>query len=81
MSRWSKSVLFMDPAKKHIRRFAMREDGVSGGEIWAVLEGDEPGVPDGMKVDAEGNLFCTGPAGLHVFAPNGQILQIIRVPR
>jgi gluconolactonase len=22
-----------------------------------------------MKVDAEGNLFCTGPGGLHVFTP------------
>ena len=33
-----------------------------------------------MKVDAEGNLFCTGPGGLHVFAPNGQILGVIRVP-
>jgi hypothetical protein len=33
-----------------------------------------------MKVDAEGNLFCTGPGGVHVFAPNGQILGVIRVP-
>jgi gluconolactonase len=75
------SVLFVnDTAKMHIRRFAVRQDGVSGGEVWAVLEGDEPGVPDGMKVDAEGNLFCTGPGGVHVFAPNGQILGVIRVP-
>jgi gluconolactonase len=74
-------VLFVnDTAKMHIRRFAVRKDGVSGGEVWAVLEGDEPGVPDGMKVDAEGNLFCTGPGGLHVFAPNGQMLGVIRVP-
>ena len=75
------SVLFVnDTAKMHIRRFAVGQDGVSGGEVWAVLEGDEPGVPDGMKVDAEGNLFCTGPGGVHVFAPNGQILGVIRVP-
>jgi gluconolactonase len=64
----------------HIRRFEVREDGVSGGEVWAVVEGDEPGVPDGMKVDAEGNLFCTGPGGLHVFTPSGQLLGVIRVP-
>jgi gluconolactonase len=64
----------------HIRRFEVRDNGVSDGEVWAVLEGDDPGVPDGMKVDAEGNLFCTGPGGLHVFAPNGQILGVIRVP-
>jgi len=29
------------------------------------------GVPDGMKVDAEGNLFAAGPGGVHVFAPDG----------
>jgi gluconolactonase len=29
------------------------------------------GSPDGMKVDKDGNLFATGPGGLHVFAPDG----------
>ena len=29
------------------------------------------GAPDGMKVDAEGNLFAAGPGGVHVFAPDG----------
>jgi gluconolactonase len=75
------AVLFVnDTAKMHIRRFEVREDGVSGGEVWAVLKGDEPSVPDGMKVDAEGNLFCTGPGGLHVFTPSGQLLGVIRAP-
>ncbi len=75
------AVLFVnDTAKGHIRRFEVENGGVSGGEVWAILEGDEPGVADGMKVDAEGNLFCTGPGGLHVFALNGQILGVIRVP-
>jgi gluconolactonase len=69
-----------DTAKMHIRRFEVREGGVSGGDVWAVLEGGEPGVPDGMKIDAEGNLFCTGPGGLHVFAPDGRMLGVIRVP-
>ncbi len=75
------AILFInDTAKMHIRRFEVQKGGVTGGEVWAVLEGDEPGVPDGMKVDAEGNLFCTGPGGLHVFAPDGRILGVIRVP-
>ena len=30
-----------------------------------------------MKVDAEGNLFATGPGGLHVFAPDGTLLGTI----
>ena len=29
------------------------------------------GVPDGMKVDEKGNVFATGPGGIHVFAPDG----------
>ena len=48
-----------DTARRHIRRFEVRQEGVSGGEVWAFLEGDQLGVPDGMKVDVEGNLFCT----------------------
>jgi len=77
----NEAVLFVnDTARMHIRRFVVQKDGVSGGEVWAVLKGDEPGVPDGMKVDAEGNLFCTGPGGLHVFAPDGRMLGVIRVP-
>jgi gluconolactonase len=27
-----------------------------------------------MKVDIHGNLFATGPGGLHVFAPDGTLL-------
>ncbi len=29
------------------------------------------GVPDGLKVDDKGNVFATGPGGIHVFAPDG----------
>jgi gluconolactonase len=28
-------------------------------------------VPDGLEVDASGNLFAAGPGGVHVFAPDG----------
>ncbi|MBV9015887.1 MAG: SMP-30/gluconolactonase/LRE family protein, partial [Alphaproteobacteria bacterium] len=44
-------------------------------------ESDEPeGVPDGMKVDVEGRVYCTGPGGTWVFAPNGDKLGIIKTP-
>jgi gluconolactonase len=33
-----------------------------------------PGGPDGIKVDAQGNVFSTGPGGIHVFAPDGTLL-------
>lgn len=37
-----------------------------------VKKGD--GVPDGMKVDVHGNVFATGPGGVHVFTPDGKRL-------
>jgi len=33
-----------------------------------------PGVPDGLKVDAQGNLFGAGPGGIYVIAPDGTVL-------
>ena len=32
------------------------------------------GLPDGMKVDVDGNVFATGPGGVNVFAPDGTLL-------
>lgn len=33
-----------------------------------------PGLPDGMAIDVRGNLFATGPGGVHVFTPEGERL-------
>ncbi len=35
---------------------------------------DGVGMPDGMKVDKQGNIWATGPAGLYVFSPEGDML-------
>jgi gluconolactonase len=35
------------------------------------------GLPDGMKVDARGNVFATGPGGVCVFAADGTLLGTI----
>ena len=37
-----------------------------------------PGVPDGLKVDREGNLFAAGPGGVYVLSPEGRHLGTIR---
>ena len=42
--------------------------------------GDEPGIPDGMKVDSLGRVFCTGPGGIWVFNPDGKRIGIVRFP-
>ena len=43
---------------------------------------DVPGAgnPDGMKVDVEGNVYCTGPGGVWVMDPQGNPLGRIKVP-
>jgi gluconolactonase len=38
------------------------------------------GVPDGMKVDQAGRVYCTGPDGCWVFEPSGAFIGIIRLP-
>ena len=49
--------------------------------IFADMSSDETdGVPDGMKIDVEGRVYCTGPGGTWVFAPDGTRLGTIRTP-
>ena len=39
-----------------------------------------PGVPDGMKVDALGRVFCTASGGIWVFEPDGTHIGTIELP-
>jgi gluconolactonase len=39
----------------------------------------EKGLPDGMKVDALGNIFATGPGGVWIFSGSGELLGKIKV--
>ena len=63
-----------------IRVYDVSGETLSGGEVFARLEGDGAGAPDGMTVDTEGRVYSTGPGGLWVFAPSGELLDRIRVP-
>ncbi|WP_217352278.1 MULTISPECIES: SMP-30/gluconolactonase/LRE family protein [unclassified Ruegeria] len=70
-----------DTEHKHIRRFEVAEDGsVTGGDVWVeVTVGEGDGHPDGMKIDSKGNVYCTGPGGVHVITPDGETLGVIRM--
>lgn len=70
-----------DSPRGHIRVFDVLPDGsLRAGQLWAELHGEGPGVPDGMKIDAAGNLYCAGPGGIHVFDPYATCLGIICTP-
>lgn len=74
------SLLYInDTIEKHIRVFEVKVDGTLGrGRLFATLPGEKPGVPDGMKVDSEGNVYCTGPGpGIWVFDSSGEHLGTI----
>ena len=42
--------------------------------VFADLRGSEPGVPDGMKVDVAGNVYCGGAGGIWILDPQGKKL-------
>jgi gluconolactonase len=46
--------------------------------LFCDMRGDpRPGAPDGMKVDVEGNVYCTGPGGIWVLTPGGKHIGTI----
>jgi gluconolactonase len=70
-----------DTERFHIRVFDVEADGaLADGRVWAEVSGEGVGVPDGMKVDREGTLYCCGPGGIHVFDAAADCLGVIRMP-
>ncbi len=67
-----------DPQRAIWMAFPIRPDGQLGpGRVLAdvtQLVGKLPGLPDGMAVDREGNLWATGPGGVHIMTPEGKRL-------
>ena len=71
-----------DSATREIHVYDVAADGsVSNGRLFGKEEGPaHSGVPDGMRVDREGNIYVTGPEGIWVWDPNGHHLGTIVVP-
>jgi gluconolactonase len=75
--------LYIDDSSslQHVRVFDVQSDGtLSGGKIFYDMSQEGPGSPDGMKVDMQGRLYCTGPGGVWVFDADGTHLGTILTP-
>jgi gluconolactonase len=64
-----------DPDKAIWMSFPIKDDGTLGAgkvihDATDAVKAKKPGLPDGLKVDAKGNIFATGPDGVFVFAPD-----------
>lgn len=76
-----KTLYVADSAEKKIRAYPLRPDGSAGeGRDFAFLRSDAEGSPDGMTLDEDGNVYCAGPGGVWVFAPDGTHLGTISTP-
>ena len=77
------SVLYVnDTSRGHIRAFDVLPSGMPAlgtDRVFCELRGERPGLPDGMKLDVEGNVYCTGPGGVWIIDPSGRHLGTILV--
>ena len=72
-----------DTVQALIRVFDVSTYGsLLNGRVFAsgIVSEREPGLPDGMKCDSRGNVWCTGPGGVWVYAPSGELIGKVRVP-
>ena len=64
-----------------IRVYDVKPDGSVGkGRLFHQYTSPERGVPDGMKCDVEGNVYCTGPGGIFVHDLAGKVLARLKTP-
>lgn len=62
----------------HVRVFDVTNNSLSNGRIFSVIE---PGVPDGLRVDHEGNIWCSAQDGIHCISAQGETLGKILLPQ
>ncbi|HEX5321099.1 MAG TPA: SMP-30/gluconolactonase/LRE family protein [Stellaceae bacterium] len=69
------SVLYINDTRRgHIRAFDVMPNGtiaLASDRVFADLRGADPGVPDGMKVDVAGNVYCGGAGGIWIMDAKG----------
>jgi gluconolactonase len=77
-----KFLYIAESGKKVWLRYRVQPDGsVTDGALFLDASSEkEPGGPDGMRVDKQGNLYSSGPGGVWIISPAGKHLGTIKVP-
>ena len=71
-----------DPAKPFWYAFDVENDALTHGRIFysaAGYDSSAKGLPDGLKIDKNGNVFATGPGGVWIFDKEGKLLGKIKL--
>jgi gluconolactonase len=71
-----------DTVQTNIRVFDVEDGGLKAMRVFAsgISDHNQAGVPDGMKCDAQGNIWVTAPGGLWVYAPDGRLIGKLAIP-
>jgi gluconolactonase len=75
-------VAISDPSAPRIMAYEVQPDGsVSNGRVFfdakPLVASDRKGMPDGLKVDAKGDVWATGPGGVLIISPDGKHLGTV----
>lgn len=71
-----------DPAKPNWYVFDVKGDTLTNGKIFYSAVNESKGIrglPDGLKIDKNGNVFATGPGGVYIFNSEGKVLGKIKL--
>ncbi len=69
-----------DGARKVWMAYDVTEEGLfeNARVFYDATSEEAPGMPDGLKLDTAGNLYCTGPGGVWIFSSAGAHLGTIQ---
>ena len=70
-----------DKEKPFLYRYEIAADGsLANGKVlfdFRPFTKQFKGMPDGLKIHKSGNIFATGPGGVHIISPTGKHLATI----
>lgn len=71
-----------DETQPEVLAYSLDDDGMPSDrrrflDMRADFSAGRPGLPDGLKVHASGHVFATGPGGVHICTPGGELLGVL----